>query len=54
MGIEGLTFSCGLDDFVVQIDEGRKDINEVHLERKKKEGMEIRIDEGMFYDVTQV
>ena len=50
LGIKGLTFSCGLDELVVE----RKDINEVHLEGKKKEGIEIRIDEGEFDDVTQV
>ena len=39
--IEGLTFSCGIDDFVVEIEEGRNDINEVHLQGKKKKGIEF-------------
>ena len=41
LGIEGLTFSCGIDDFVVEIEEGRNDVNEVHLEGKKKKGIEF-------------
>ena len=36
MGIKGLTFSCGLDDFVVEIDEGRKEGH--HTSYKEEKG----------------